>query len=161
MSEKELGTVNIDDILEAMDDLLDKAMGVPLSGGKCIVDIGKFRDLISDVRLNIPAEVKQAKLIVADRAIILNDAKKEAELIVRKAEDKVKLLVANEEIVKQAQIRGTEIMSQAQARAKELRYATNEYVDNLLAQAEELLVKDLGDIKRTRTALKSSKHKPE
>lgn len=149
--------MNLDDVMEMMDDLLDKSLGVPLSGGKCIVDAEKMRDLINDMRINLPSEIKQAKLIVADRKIILSDAKKEADAIIKRAEDKAKLLVANEEVVKQAQARATEMMSQSQSRAKELRYATNEYIDNMLTQAEEVLVKDLADIKRTKQVLKSSK----
>ena len=149
--------MNIEDIMEAMDDLLDKSLGVPLSGGKCIVDADKLRDFINDIRLNLPSEVKQARMIVADRKTILSDAKKEADQIIKRAEDKSKLMVANEEIVKQAQARAAEIMSQAQGRAKELRYATNEYIENMLTQVEDVFTKDINDIRRTKQALKATK----
>ena len=45
--------MNIDDILDTMDDLLDKALGVPLSCGKCLINIEVMRNLIGDVRLNL------------------------------------------------------------------------------------------------------------
>lgn len=79
--------MNIDDILDAMDEMLDRAWNLPLTGGRCVVDAEKVRDLIDDIRLNMPAEIKQAKQIVADRADIISVAKKEAEDIVRKAEE--------------------------------------------------------------------------
>ena len=41
-----------------------------------MVDADKVRDLIDDIRLNIPGEIKQAKAIVSDRAEIIDGAKK-------------------------------------------------------------------------------------
>lgn len=96
--------MNIDDILDAMDEMLDRAWNLPLTGGRCVVDAEKVRDLIDDIRLNMPAEIKQAKQIVADRTDIISVAKKEAEDIVRKARmETAKALVEQEEITKQAQ----------------------------------------------------------
>lgn len=103
--------MNIDDILDAMDEMLDRAWNLPLTGGRCVVDAEKVRDLIDDIRLNMPAEIKQAKQIVADRTDIISVAKKEAEDIVRKAEEHAKALVEQEEITKQAQARATEILT--------------------------------------------------
>ena len=57
--------MNIDEILDVIDELLDRSWSLPLSGGRCVVDADKVRDLIDDIRLNIPAEIKQAKAITA------------------------------------------------------------------------------------------------
>ena len=145
--------MNIDDILDAMDEMLDRAWNLPLTGGRCVVDAEKVRDLIDDIRLNMPAEIKQAKQIVADRADIISVAKKEAEDIVRKAEDRAKALVEQEEITKQAQTRATEILTQAQAKSREMR---QEFAETMLKSTEETLSKSLGDVRSTRQALKSS-----
>ena len=148
--------MNIDDILDAMDEMLDRAWNLPLTGGRCVVDAEKVRDLIDDIRLNMPAEIKQAKQIVADRADIISVAKKEAEDIVRKAEDRAKALVEQEEITKQAQTRATEILTQAQAKSREMRQASQEFAETMLKSTEETLSKSLGDVRSTRLALKSS-----
>lgn len=50
--------MNIDEILDVIDELLDRSWSLPLSGGRCVVDADKVRDLIDDIRLNIPAEIK-------------------------------------------------------------------------------------------------------
>lgn len=152
--------MNIDDILEMMDDLLDKAPGVPFSGKKAIVESEQLRDLINDVRLNLPQEIKQAKMIVQDRQIIISDANKEAEAIVRRAEERAKAIVSNDEITKQAKQRATEILTQAQSKAKEVRTAANEYVDNILNQTETMLASGLTDLKKTRQAIRSTSKTP-
>ena len=148
--------MNIDDILDAMDEMLDRAWNLPLTGGRCVVDAEKVRDLIDDIRLNMPAEIKQAKQIVADRTDIISVAKKEAEDIVRKAEEHAKALVEQEEITKQAQARATEILTQAQMKSREMRQASQEFAETMLKSTEETLSKGLGDVRSTRQALKSS-----
>ena len=53
--------MNISEILDTIDDMLDKSWGLPLSGGKCVVDVERLRDLIGDVRLNMPVEINGEK----------------------------------------------------------------------------------------------------
>lgn len=152
--------MNIDEALEMIDDILDKAPNLPFSGHKAAVDTDQIRDLLNEIRLNMPQEVKQAKLIVQDRTQIIGDAKKEAESIVRHAEDRAKAIVSNDEIVKQAKLKAQEIMTQSQAKSKELRSATNEYIDNILNQTETLLTSSLVDLKKTRQAIRMSVKNP-
>ena len=48
--------MNIEEILDVMDELLDRSWSLPLSGGRCVVDAEKIRDLVDEIRLNLPAE---------------------------------------------------------------------------------------------------------
>ena len=145
----------IDDILDMMDDMLDNASSVPFSVKKSIIDCDQMRDYINEIRLNLPQEIKQAKLIVRDRQSIINDANKEAESITRRAEERAKVIVSNDEITKAAKARAVEMINQAQAKAKEIKTAANKYIDDVLVQSEECLQANLADIRRTRQALKS------
>jgi leucyl-tRNA synthetase len=110
---------------------------------------GKIR-----ARLNIPAEIKQAKGIVADRADIITNAKREADAIVRNAEEKVKTMVAQEEIVKLAQAKAAEIIAAAQAKSREMRKAAQDFVDDVMRRADEGLTANLGEVRKTRAALR-------
>lgn len=145
----------IDDILDMMDDMLDNASTVPFSVKKSIIDCDQMRDYINEIRLNLPQEIKQAKLIVRDRQTIINDANKEADSIVRRAEDRAKVIVSNDEITKAAKARAVEMVNQAQAKSKEIKNAANKYIDDVLVQAEECLQANLSDIRKTRQAVKS------
>lgn len=151
--------MNIDEILDVIDELLDRSWSLPLSGGRCVVDADKVRDLIDDIRLNIPAEIKQAKAIVADRTDIIAGAKKEAEQIVRKAEERARAMIAQQEVVKAAQSRASEVLSQAQMKAREIRQAAQEYSDNCMVKTEEVLVRSLTEIKATRQAFRNATSK--
>ena len=102
--------MTVDELLEQIDDMIDKAWSFPLSGGKCLVEADRLRDLIDDIRGNMPSEIRQAKAIVADRADIIATAKREAEGIVRTAEERARNMVAHEEIVRQAQQKANEVL---------------------------------------------------
>lgn len=106
--------MNIDEILNMIDDMLEEAWSLPFSGGRCVVDAQKVKECIEDIRLNLPGEIKQAKMIVADRNDIIKSAERQAESALRKAEERARMLIAQEEIVKQAQEKAADIIAQAQ-----------------------------------------------
>ena len=148
--------MNIEEILDVMDELLDRSWSLPLSGGRCVVDAEKIRDLVDEIRLNLPAEIKQAKGIVSDRTEILSDAKKEAEQTNRKAEERARLLVAQEEITKAAQARASEMISRAQLKSREIRHAAQEFSDSCFQRTEEVIMKSLTEVKATRQAFRNA-----
>lgn len=148
--------MNINENLDLIDDILDAAWSVPLSGGRCVVDIDKVREALDDIRLNMPAEIKQARLIVADRKAIIDDARKESDSITKIAEERAKKLVETSEIVRQSQERAKEIITQTNAQNRELKRATNEFIENVLKGTEETLGGALQEIRTTRQALKGS-----
>ncbi|MBR6599764.1 MAG: vacuolar-type H+-ATPase subunit H [Oscillospiraceae bacterium] len=127
---------NIDEILEQMEDLLEKSASVPFASNKVIIDGERLKELIDDIRLNIPQEIKRAKLIDFDCERIIKEAEQKAEQIVQRAEDRAKTLVANDTIIKEAKQKAMELLTQAQARSKEIKNATSHYVDNMLHDAE-------------------------
>lgn len=149
--------MSINDVLDSLDELLEKAWSLPLSGGRCVVDADRVTALIDEIRNNMPEEVKQARIIVEDRLSIIANAKKEAEQIIRRAEERARGLVKQEEITKQAQAQAAELLAATTARAREIRAASNEYADGILKDCEEQLGTSLNDIKLTRQKLKSKK----
>ncbi|MEG2769678.1 MAG: ATPase [Oscillospiraceae bacterium] len=148
--------MNIDELLNEMEETLEEAFAVPLSGGKRMVDVEKVRDIIDDVRLNMPSEVKQAKAIVQDRADIVETAKKEAEAIVKKAEDRARAIVSEAEIVKQSQQKATDILANAQQQSREMRTSVTDYCENMLRRTEETLARGATDVKNVRLNLRQN-----
>ena len=144
--------MTLDELLEQFDEALER--GIKITGKKTVVDIEKLRAVVDEIRLNIPAEIKQAKGIVADRADIITNAKREADAIIRNAEEKAKAMVAQEEITKLAQERATEIIASAQAKSREMKKAAQDFVDDLMRRADEELTANLADVRKTRAALK-------
>ena len=146
--------MNVDELLDLLDETLEESTNLPFTGGKRMVDVDKVRDIIDDVRLNMPAEIKQAKAIVNDRAEIVAGARREAEGIIKKAEDRARALVDQQEIVRQAQQKAAEMLSAAQQQSREMRTTITDYCENMLRQTEEILARSSAEVKNVRGALR-------
>ncbi len=146
--------MNIDDALESMDEILDKAMQVPFSQKKGMVDVTALRDLIDDIRMNLPEEITQARNVINDRKVIISDAKQEADRIIHKAEERAARLVSQQEIIKQANDKASQILTNAQTKYNQLCNESYDYVQNMLTRLEELLSADMTDIKKAKSTLK-------
>ena len=146
--------MNVDELLDLLDETLEESTNLPFTGGKRMVDVDKVRDIIDDVRLNTPAEIKQAKAIVNDRAEIVAGARREAEGIIKKAEDRARALVDQQEIVRQAQQKAAEILSSAHQQSREMRTTITDYCENMLRQTEESLARSAAEVKNVRGALR-------
>ena len=144
--------MQVEELLDQLDDMIEKGWSLP--GKRRVVESQALRDIVDDIRLNIPAEIKQAKGIVADRAEIITNAKREADGIIRNAEEKAKTMVAQEEIVKLSQAKAAEIIATAQGKSREMRKAAQDFVDDLMRRADEGLTANLGEVRKTRAALK-------
>lgn len=146
----------IEDLIDEMYDLLEKGWKMPMSGGKLFVDGEEVRQILDEMKQEIPAEVHKARAIVADRAQILTEAQREAESVVRVAEEKARSLVDQQEIVRLAQQKANELIAQAQAKFKEMRKASNDYVDDLMRRTEESISESLSELRKTRQNIKAS-----
>ena len=94
--------MNVNELLDTIEDLLEESTGMPLSGGKRIVDVEQIRDYLDDIRANLPVELRQAQSIVSDRAQLIESANAQAQAIVKKAEERARILVSEAEIVRAA-----------------------------------------------------------
>ena len=120
--------MRVEDLINELEDMMNDAKVLPLTGGKAVVDTEAVLDILDDIQDALPGEVRQAKSIVADRSQILAEAKKEAEEIIRAGEEKKKQLVAEDEITKQAQAQAADILSDAKKKSSEMKKAANGYV---------------------------------
>jgi vacuolar-type H+-ATPase subunit H len=140
-------------ILETLEDVIEKSVSVPFSG-KCMVDKEEILEIVKEMRLKLPDDIKQAKWVKEERQRILLEAQKEANNIVKDAENKIASLVDEHEITKKAYDQSNEIVSNAQKNAREIRLGTKEYADSVLKRVEEILEDTLEVIKVNREELK-------
>ena len=148
--------MNVKELLDTIEDAVEEGANVPLSGGKKIVDAEQIRNLLDEVRENLPGELRQAQQIVNDRAQIVDSANAQAQASVKKAEERARILVSEAEIVKAAQQRAGEITGAAQAEARTLRQTVTDYCDNMLKNTEETMVENAAQVKKVRANLRQN-----
>ena len=148
--------MSIDEILEEMDELLDKASSMPFVAHKKVIDGERMRELINDVRLNLPHELKEAKKIEFDCQRILNEAKLNAEGIIRKAEERAAQLVSREAIMAEAKKKAVDMLTKAQTAAKNLQQNAAVSVAKMLNDTENHYSRNLQNIKMVKQKLSST-----
>ncbi|KXZ39616.1 hypothetical protein SAMN05661008_01191 [Alkalithermobacter thermoalcaliphilus JW-YL-7 = DSM 7308] len=123
-------------LLDEIEDLIEESVSVPF-GGKAIVDKKEVLEIIKEIRLLIPDEIKQAEWINTERQRILAEAQQEADGIVQNTKLYIQEQVENHEIIKQAQKEAEKIIEEAQKVAKEIRIGAKEYADEMLKQVQD------------------------
>ena len=148
--------MNVEELLDELYDMVEKAWNFPLSRGRGMLDVEEVKEILEEIRDAMPQEIRQAKAIVADRTQIISDAKREAETIVRVAEERARAMVNQDEIVKQAQQKANEMLAQAQTRFRKMQKACNVYIDDLMQRTDEGLTANLAELRKTRQEIKAS-----
>jgi len=126
-------------LLETIEDILEKGKTVPFTE-KCIVEKNELLDIIKEIRLNLPDELKQAKWIREERERIIAEAQKDAEDIVKEAENRIISMIDEHEITKQACKKRDEIIANANEMHREYKRDANNYADSKLADVEQKMI---------------------
>ncbi len=145
--------MSIDEILDDMDELLDKSAGVPFASHKAIIDGERLRELINDVRLNVPQEIKHAKMVEYDRDRIIREAEAKAEQIVRQAEERAKVIVSEEAILREAKKRAYDVMTKTKTETDAIKHAADTYVNKRFKEAESFFQSALQDVQQRKAKL--------
>ncbi|MCI9038930.1 MAG: ATPase [Clostridia bacterium] len=140
-------------LLETLEDMLEKSRNVPFSG-KCVVDKEEVLDIIKEIRLKLPEELKQAKWVKEERQRILVEAQNEADEIIKEAENRIISMIDEHEITRKAYEKKVEIIETANEMSREISKGTKDYADNLLSNVEEALQNALKVIQDNRNELK-------
>ena len=149
--------MRVDELISELQDLVADSKTLPLSGGKVIVDAEKIYDILDEIQDTMPAEVRQAKNIVADRGQIIAEAKKEADDIIRAAEERKKQLIDQSEVMREAKAESTELINAAKAKSAEIRKAANDYVENIMKRTDDAITAQLTELRKTRQNLRITK----
>jgi F0F1-type ATP synthase membrane subunit b/b' len=106
-----------------------------------MVDEDKMLDIIDQMRIAIPEEVKKAQQLLAQRDRIMAQAQEEANRTVDIARQKADDLVHRDLIVQEAQRRGEQILNQARGDAEATRHDADDYVVDALQHLQAELEK--------------------
>ena len=147
----------VDKYLDRIDDLLEEAWNLPFTGGKRMIDVEKIRNLLDEVRLNLPQEIKDARNIVADREDIIKDAHLEAENLIKEAEGRARKMISEQQIVINARERANEIVAEAHGKARATERAVLEFSEATLKKIEDTLLHAHTEVKNTRVVIKNRK----
>ena len=127
----------IEQLINEIEEYIDSCKFQPLSTSKIIVNKEELDELLVELRLRIPDEIKQYQKIISNQDAILSDAHSKADAMLAEATAQTNELVNEHEIMQRAYAQANEIIEQAQAQAQTI-------VDNAVAGAN----RDANEIRR-------------
>lgn len=143
------------ELLDLLEDTLDQSSTMPFTG-KVMVNKDELMDIITEIRLKLPNEIKCSKLVLEERSKIIIDAQKEADAIIKEGGTQVNKLVDEHEITKLAKANAEKIINEAKYTAKEMRLGAVEYADEVLALLQKTIVESFNAAnKESETMLKN------
>jgi len=140
-------------LVDRLEELFNESRSIWLTRN-VIVDEDRMIDIIDQMRVSIPDEIKKAQQLLAQRDRVLAQAQEEAHRIVEISKDKSDELVSRENITQNAQARYDQVIAQARAEADAIRKEADDYALGVLTQLEKELQRSLGTVQNGIAMLK-------
>jgi len=131
--------IEIQHIVDRLESLLNESWLIPLTSNR-IINEEEYLDIIDQMRITIPAEIKQAKRIQQERERIIAQAQEEAERIVAQAREQAASITHEHEVLKTAETKAEALLKQAQQQAEDVKAGADDYVVEVLSELEEQLM---------------------
>ena len=146
----------IEQIITEIEEYIDSCKFQPLSSTKIIVMKEEIDELLAELRLKTPDEIKKYQKIISNKDAILNDARERAEAMIAEATAHITELVSEHEIMQQAYKQANEVVQQATNQgqlildnatdeANTIRMGVMQYTDETLANLQGILTNGMNN----------------
>ena len=144
----------IEQLIDEIEEYIDSCKYQALSNTKIIVNKEEIDELLRELRMKTPDEIKRYQKIISNKEAILNDARTKAEALINEATVHTNELINEHEIMQQAYAQANEVVSLASHQAQEIldnatieannmRAAAIQYTDEMLANLENMMVQTM------------------
>lgn len=133
-------------LIDRLEELLNESRPFPFTHN-VIIDEDRVLDLIDQMRVAIPEEVKKAQQLLAQRDRILAQAQEEANRTLAIAREKSDQLVERDAIAQAAQSRAEQIINQARSEIETIRRDADAYALDVLTRLEMELDRSLNQVR--------------
>ena len=142
----EASLIDIIFLIEQLERLITTGRNMPLTSN-VIIDQARALDLLDQLRVAVPEEVRAAKRINDETERIVERAQEEGERILARAQEQAAFLIEERELTKAAEIKSAIIIGEGQREADEIRRGADEYAQSVLVRLEGECIKALQSIK--------------
>jgi chemotaxis protein histidine kinase CheA len=146
-------------LVDRLEQLVNEGRRLPLSN-KVMVDEQKIWDLIDQMRISIPEEVKKAKRTNQERDRIIAQAHEEAARLIDLKHEEAAALISEHELTKSAEERSTTIIERARRDAESLHADADEYVLQVLGELAANMERVLSEVRNGITKVQQDRLAP-
>lgn len=144
----------IEQLIGEIEEYIDSCKFQPLSTSKIIVNKDQMDELLRELRMKTPDEIKRYQKIISNKEAILNDARSKAEALIKDATVQTTELINEHEIMQQAYAQANEVVRAAATQAQEIlnnatieangvRTSAMQYLDEMLSNLENAMTATL------------------
>ncbi|MDD5833132.1 MAG: vacuolar family H+-ATPase subunit H [Clostridiales bacterium] len=146
----------IEQIIDDLDAFIDGCKYQPFSNTKIVVNKEELDEMIVEMRMRIPEEIKKYQKIIAQQEAILEDARTQAQNMINDAQAQIDVLVSDHEVMQRAYQRANEVVDEARGQAdsivesavqdaNSIRQGALQYADGLLADIQNIIAGTAGE----------------
>lgn len=140
----------IEQLIDEIEEYIESCKPKFMSSTEIIVNKDEIDELLRELRMKTPDEIKRYQKIISNKEAILNDAREKAEALINEATIHTNELINEHEIMQQAYAQANEVVSMASKQAQgildnatieanNLRAAAAQYMDDVLAHLENII----------------------
>jgi cell division septum initiation protein DivIVA len=143
-------------LVDRLEELFNESRSVPFTHS-VMVDEERILDIIDQMRVSIPEEIKKAQQLLAQRDRIIAQAKEEADRTVGQAREQRDQMVERDAIVEAARNRAQQIIDSVQVDNEKTRRDADDYVLQSLTELEAEMDRILSQVRNGIRTLQSEK----
>lgn len=144
----------IEQLIDELEEYIENCKPKFMSNAEIIVNKDEIDELLRELRMKTPDEIKRYQKIISNKEAILNDARAKAEALINEATIHTNELISEHEIMQQAYAQANEVVTQAAQQAQEildkatieaneLRMQAAQYTEDRLAELESIILSAL------------------
>lgn len=141
----------IEQLIDELEEYIESCKPKFMSNSEIIVNKDEIDDLLRELRMKTPDEIKRYQKIISNKEAILNDARAKAEALINETNVRTNELISEHEIMQQAYAQANEVVSMASKQAQdildkatmeanELKMQAARYTEEQLAGLENLIL---------------------
>ncbi len=146
----------IEQIIDEIEEFIDGCKFQTFSSTNILVDKEHMEELLRELRMKTPDEIKRYQKIISNKEAILNDAKEKADVMLKEAQAHTDKMVNEHEIMQQAYAQANEVVQQAVNQAQQIldtattdangiRQSAMKYTDDMLAELQGIVKTAIAD----------------
>ncbi|MCC8101957.1 MAG: ATPase [Clostridiales bacterium] len=145
-----MASSRIEQIIEEIEEYIDSCKFQPLSSTKIVVNKEELEELLRELRMKTPDEIKRYQKIISNKDAILEDAQQKADAIIAEANTQAQKIVSESEVMRIAVDQSRQLIEETNAQAQEImdratedsnniRMSAIRYTDDMLGNLEKIM----------------------
>ena len=139
--------VSIVDLLDRLESLVNQSRRVPLTPN-IVVNEEEMLDILDQIRVGLPEEIKESRMLLETRESRLREAQEQAEQVLAAAQERAERMTDQHEISRRATAEADEILTAARERSRKMRRDADDYARERMEELETQLASALNQVRR-------------